>query len=545
MALDFRDTRLSTAFETLSRHSGLNFAFDRDVRTDSRLTLSLRHANVDEALRLLLELQQLERKWLTPNTLLIYPATPAKKREHQDLQTRSFYLNSADPKQVQTLLRDMLKTRDLAIDERLNLVVMRDTPEAVDLAERLVAGVDRPDAELTVELELIEVSSDFGSELGIDWPASIQRGLPGGATQMPWGSGRELISSVANPALAAHLRSDRRYATLLANPRLRLRNRDKSSLVLGSKLPVFSSIAGPNIGLTTSISYQDVGLKLALQAQVLPDGEIVISLDMDLKHLLGEVRSAGDPPATAYRIGQRSTSTVVRLRDGETQLLVGMIGEDERAQARGLPGLSRLPLLGRLFGVAEDTRNRGDIVLLLTPRLQRAAPLPDAALLTLHSGRDADPAATSLRLRRGVVAASTAAAAAEAADPAAPAPEAADGEYGADAEPSVEIQTGGSAKIGEALSVSLHNKSKHLLRGELRYDLSLFAPDEAGNAPNTGSLPFELPPLGQVSLPLRVRSGAAGVVSMLEVVNLQGKNAAGEALSVQLEGSGEVTIRAE
>lgn len=553
LALNFRDTRLSAVFETLSRHSGLNFVFDQEVRTDTRLSLSLRHASVDEALRLILGLQQLDQKWLTPNTVLIYPATPAKQREHQELQTRSFYLNSADPKQVQAMLRGLLKTRDLVVDERLNLVMMRDTPETVALAEQLIAGLDRPDAELLVELELLEVASSQGSELGIDWPGSVQRGLPGDAARVPWGAGRELLSSIANPALVARLRADRELATLLAKPQLRLRNRDKSRIELGGKLPVFGSSASPDIGVTTNISYQDIGLKLALQPQVQSDGEVVLKLDLELSYLLAEVRSGGNPPATAYRIGQRSASTVVRLHDGETQLVAGLIGDSDRQTARGLPGLSGLPVLGRLFGVGEDSRSKSDIVLLITPRLLRLAPLPGPELLRLASGRDADPGAASLRLRRGVVAASGA----PSGGGAEPAPETAaeagvDGKEASseadnevDSEAVAELQTSGSAAVGETLSVSLHNKSPHLLRGELRYDLSLFAPAEGGAAANTGSVAFELPPQGQLSLPLRVHSGAAGVSSMIEVLNLRGRNAAGDAVPARVEGDGQVEIRAE
>ncbi|MGN6829222.1 secretin N-terminal domain-containing protein [Paucibacter sp. M5-1] len=549
LALNFRDTRLGAVFETLSRHSGLNFVFDQEVRSDTRLSLSLRHASVDEALRLILALQQLEQKWLTPNTVLIYPATPAKRREHQELQTRSFYLNSADPKQVQALLRGLLKTRDLVVDERLNLVMMRDTPETVALAEQLIAGLDRPDAELLVELELLEVASSQSSELGIDWPSSLQRGLAGDVSRVPWGAGRELLSSIANPALVARLRGNRELATLIAKPQLRLRNRDKSRIELGGKLPVFGSSASPDIGVTTNISYQDIGLKLALQPQVQSDGEVVLKLDLELSYLLAEVRSGGNPPATAYRIGQRSTSTVVRLRDGETQLLAGLIGDSERQTARGLPGLSGLPVLGRLFGVGEDSRSKSDIVLLITPRLLRLAPLSGPELLRLASGRDADPGAASLRLRRGVVAASGAPSGGGAElVPETAAEASADGngvDSEADSEAVAELQTSGSAAVGETLSVSLHNKSFHLLRGELRYDLSLFAPAEGGAAANTGSVAFELPPQGQLSLPLRVHSGAAGVSSTIEVLNLRGRNAAGDALPARVEGDGQVEIRAE
>ncbi|MBW8760829.1 MAG: secretin and TonB N-terminal domain-containing protein, partial [Burkholderiales bacterium] len=137
VSLEFRDAPLRTVFEALGRGAGVNFVFDKDVKADARVSLYLKDVSVDEAMRVVLSTQQLERKLLNDNSVLIYPNTPQKQREHQELVTRSFYLNNADVKQAQALVRMMAKTRDLFVDERLNLLVARDTPEVIAMIEQL------------------------------------------------------------------------------------------------------------------------------------------------------------------------------------------------------------------------------------------------------------------------------------------------------------------------------------------------------------------------------------------------------------------------
>ena len=138
ITLDFRDMPIRQVFDLIARIAGVNFVFDKDTRTDTRITIFVRDTSMDEVMRLILTTNQLERKLLNDNTLLIYPDTPAKAREYQELVTRSFYLANADVKQAQTLIRTLVKSKDIFIDEKLNLLILKDTPNAVKLAERLI-----------------------------------------------------------------------------------------------------------------------------------------------------------------------------------------------------------------------------------------------------------------------------------------------------------------------------------------------------------------------------------------------------------------------
>ncbi len=179
MSLEFREAPLRTVFEAMGRGAGVNFVFDKDVRSDAKVTVYLKDVSLDEAMRVVLSSQQLERKLLNDRSVLIYPNTPAKQREHQELVTRSFYLNNADVKQAQALVRMMAKTRDLFVDERLNLLVARDTPEVIAMIDQLIASLDLPEPEVMLDVEVLEIQSDRGSAAGLNLGVQAQYGQPG------------------------------------------------------------------------------------------------------------------------------------------------------------------------------------------------------------------------------------------------------------------------------------------------------------------------------------------------------------------------------
>jgi tetratricopeptide (TPR) repeat protein len=166
VTLEFRETSMRNVFEAIARSTGINFVFDKDVRADLKVTLFVRNTTVAEVMRLILITNQLERSVLSDNTVLIYPNTAAKQREYKELVTRTFFLVNAEAKQVQNLIKTVVKTKDIYIDERINLIVMKDTIDAVRLAEQLVESVDVAEPEVMLEVEVLEVSSNKMKELG-------------------------------------------------------------------------------------------------------------------------------------------------------------------------------------------------------------------------------------------------------------------------------------------------------------------------------------------------------------------------------------------
>lgn len=397
VSLEFREAPLRSVFEALSRSSGVNFVFDREVKGDTRISVFLRGATLDEAMRVILGSHQLDRKLLNADTVLVFPATAAKQREHQELVTRTLYLAHADAKQAQNLVKTIAKVRDVFVDERLNLMVLRDTVEVVRLVERLVASIDLPDPEVMLDVEVLEVATDSLDALGLQWPEQVQFGLPGVNGAVELAQRGEFRASVANPAVVATLRGSAGSTNLLANPKIRVRNREKAKVHIGEKLPIFTTTATANVGVSASVSYLDVGLKLDVEPNIGLDNEVGIRIGLEVSNLLRTVN--GPSGSLAYQVGTRLTSTTLRLADGQTQVISGLINDEDRRTAAGVPGLSTMPLLGALFGLKTSSRNKTEVVLLITPRIVRNLLLPDAALSRMPAGNDASPGAFSTQIR--------------------------------------------------------------------------------------------------------------------------------------------------
>ena len=542
VTLEFREAPLRQVFEALARSSNINFVFDKDVRGDAKVTVFLRNVTLDEALRVILSTQQLDRKLLNESSVLIFPNTTAKQREHQELITRTLYLTNADVKQVQAMVRTIAKVRDIHIDERLNLMIIRDTPEVMKLVEKLIASIDLPDPEVMLEVEVLELASDKVDALGLQWPEQIQYGLLNSAGQLfsgqvPLNQVNQFRGSIANPGLVATLRGTSGNANLLANPKIRVRNRDKAKVQIGQKVPVFTTTTNftGSTSVAASVSYLDVGLKLEVEPTVQLDNDVVIKVSLEVSNLIRQVTGPGG--TTAYEIGTRQTSTSLRLNDGETQILAGLINDEDRRSAAGLPGLSSLPILGRLFGVQTDTHNKTEVVLLITPRIVRNLALPDAALTRLASGTDAAPGAFSSLLRASGTAGVGLSGAVAPPAPFSPA-------AAAQAEAVLRFDVTPQVSAGGTVSISLKNESGLTVKGELDYDASKLTPAQPGIGAPTGRIPVELGPRGEKVVLLRALPAANGQVLNIGLSGLTASGLNGETAAVRLDGTGLLTVDA-
>jgi general secretion pathway protein D len=388
VTLEFKDANIRSVFEVIGRTTGVNFVFDKDVRPDLRTTIAVRNTTVEDAIKLILLTSQLERRVLNDNTLLIYPNTPAKQKEYQELVVRSFQVANADVKQMMNLVRTVVKTRDLYIDEKLNLLVMKDTPEAVRLAEKLIETQDMADPEVTLEVEVLEVSNNRLKELGVRFPDRVTFQDPatvGAAAAVMRASG-PLVGFVATPAVTLNLRQQDGYANVLANPRIRVKNREKAKIHIGDRVPVITTTSTANVGVSASVNYLDVGLKLEVEPTIHLEGDVGIKVGLEVSNIVREVPTTGG--GLAYQVGTRNAATVLRLRDGETQVLAGLIQDEERSTANRVPGVGDLPVLGRLFSSNLDTRGKTEIVLLITPRVVRNLARGDNVMAEFHSGTE-------------------------------------------------------------------------------------------------------------------------------------------------------------
>jgi general secretion pathway protein D len=380
ITLDFRQAPLSTVLEAVTRGSGVNFILDRDVRQDSRVTVFLRAVSVEDAIDLIANSHQLARRIIDTETVLIYPNTQEKHREHQEQLIRVFHLANADAKATASLLRTILRIKEPFVDDRANMIVLREPTEIITLAEKLVALHDVPDAEVMLEVEILEIKSTRLTELGINYPSSFSLtplGASGSSSALTLRDLRDLNSSrvgVGVPSLLINLRREVGDVNILANPRIRAKNREKARVLIGDKVPVITSTATATGFVSENVSYLDVGLKLDVEPIVNPDDDVAIKLGLEVSSIANAVRTATG--TLAYQIGTRNASTVLRLRDGETQLLAGLISNEDRTNANRVPGLGDLPLAGRLFSSQKDDFQRTELVLAITPRILRSAPRP-------------------------------------------------------------------------------------------------------------------------------------------------------------------------
>lgn len=394
ISLDFREASLRTVLDVVTRHSGINFVLDKDVRADVRVTVLLRQAKVEDALDLITASNQLAKKVVDPRTIAIYPNTPEKQREYQEQMVRVFSLVSSDAKGAAAFLKAMLKIRDPFVDERSNMLALRDSPENIQLAERLIAVFDTPEPEVLLEVEVLEVSSTRLTELGVKIPSSFSFSPipPAGATSITLGNignmGRNNVGiSLGNVLI--NLRREVGDVATLANPKLRVRNKEKAKIMIGDKIPVIAATTGTGGFVAETVTYLDVGLKLDVEPVVYVDDEVAIKVGLEVSSLGTAIKTSSG--SVAYQIGTRNASTLLRLQDGETQLLAGLISKDERSTASRVPGLGDLPVLGRLFSSQLDDGKRTELLLAITPRILRNVKHLNASESELWVGTDVNP----------------------------------------------------------------------------------------------------------------------------------------------------------
>src|SRR5579859_1928271 len=425
ITIEFKDVSLKQVFEVLAHGSGLNFLFDKDVKTDQHTSIFLKNSTIEAAVRFVLLTNQLDSQVMDGNTVLIYPNNAAKQKDYQELDVRTFYLANAEAKTVANTLKTILKVKDIAVDEKLNMIVLRETPDAIRMAEKLVAVEDVADPEVMLDVEVLEVQRNWLQDLGVQWPASATvtptplgtavgtntstgtgtgtgTGVTGSSTSnstsilslhdLAHQTSRSLGVSLGGATANANVQDS--HAKLLTNPRIRVRNHDKAKILIGERVPNITSTATSTGFLSQSVSYIDVGLTLNVEPTIYLDDNVGIKLSLEVSSIINTITT--QTGTTAYEIGTRNATTALRLKNGETDVLAGLIGSTERTSGNKLPGLGELPVLGRLFGATTDDDEKTEIVLAITPHLVRNLQRPDAANAVFNSGTE-----TSLHAGQG------------------------------------------------------------------------------------------------------------------------------------------------
>ncbi|WP_050407192.1 secretin and TonB N-terminal domain-containing protein [Massilia sp. NR 4-1] len=413
--LEFRDASLKFVFDALSRTTGINFIFDREVKPEQRVTVSLKQTALDDAIDVILSTSQLEKKILNSTGVLIYPSTPAKLREYQDLMVKAFYLANVEAKQAANMLKTVLKLKDVYVDDKYNLLILRESAETIVLAEKLINLQDLEEPEVMLEVEVLEINRSRLLNLGVQWPGQltvaplqVNPATGGSGTSGTTGSTpatmkisdlKSLNSSVLGitvPTAVMNLQKTDGDANLLANPRIRVRDREKAKILIGDKVPVVTTTSSANF-VSENIQYLDVGLKLEVEPDIHLRDEVGLKLALEVSSLVSSVKT--NSGSLAYQIGTRNFNSALRMKDGETQILAGLINDQDRSSANKLPLVGDLPVLGRLFGSQSDTRNKTEIVLSITPHLIRNIQRNEPAAEAFWSGTEATLRHRPLQLR--------------------------------------------------------------------------------------------------------------------------------------------------
>ena len=411
VSLNFTSQPLVSIFDAIHRLTGLNFVFDRDVNQTASASISASRTTAEDAINLLLASQQLNKKMLDPKTFLIYPARAEKDRIYRDLVVRTFFLSYADPKQVGAYIKQMFKPREVLVDERLNAVIVRDGLDTIGPIENMVQTLDLPQSEVTMDVTALEVSRNDLRNLGIEYPGnmgvSVARGEPvveprnGSSGTIPLNNLLNLSRGdirVTSPELTLNMLESSGNTEMLANPRVRVRNREKATVTIGERVPVVTTTSINGVGTTESINYQDVGLKLEIEPIISLHDEIDIKVSMDVSNVIREEKTRTG--LIAYVIGTRNIDTTLTARNNEMQIIGGLIRRLDFDRQSGLPWVSRIPILGQyFFGSKNRSNENSEIVLLIRPRIERNLELPASQISTFMSGTEARPGDESLQLR--------------------------------------------------------------------------------------------------------------------------------------------------
>jgi general secretion pathway protein D len=359
ISIQFKDASLRQVFDVIAKTSNLNFVFDKDVKADQRTSISLKDSTIEMAVHFLLVTNQLERQVVGDNTVLIYPANAGKSKEYQELVVKTFYIASGDAKLIANSLKTIFKLRDVVVDEKLNLIIMRDSREVIRLAEKLIQLQDQPEPEVMLDVEILEIKTSRLLELGVTWPSSLTLtplSLPTGAglTIADLRSLGDSNIGITTPTVTLNANKKDGATNILANPRIRVRNREKARVLIGEKVPQITSTISSGVGgfASESVTYVDVGLTLNVEPTIFLNNDVAIKVALEVSNLLGQVQTKSG--SVAYQIGTRQASTLLQLRDGENQVLAGLINNEDRSNGDKVPAMGDIPLLGRLFGKTKD-----------------------------------------------------------------------------------------------------------------------------------------------------------------------------------------------
>ncbi|HEY3886656.1 MAG TPA: secretin N-terminal domain-containing protein, partial [Vicinamibacterales bacterium] len=385
----------SAVFKAVAKFANINLIFDPAFR-DEPLSIDLRNSTLADALTALTASTHTFYRLTAPRTVTIVPDTAAKRREYEESVVQTFYLSNADIKETVDALRVVLDIRQISSITATNAITIKDTPERIAAAARLISAIDKARPEVVIDVELLEVDRTTLQEYGLQIASPNEPGISGSADVNNSSFSLQNLNNLTAsnvllagiPALYYRLLKDNTGTRMLANPHLRASEGVPATARFGDQVPVpittFAPIAagGVNTQPITSYTYQNIGVNIEITPRTHHDDDVTLALKIQISDLEGT--GFGGLP----EFGNREIDTTIRLKDGETNMLAGLIRDDERTELAGVPGLSDVPVVGRLFAKNHKDTDQTDIILTLTPHIVRVLDLSETDLRPFRLERD-------------------------------------------------------------------------------------------------------------------------------------------------------------
>ena len=419
ITLKFKDAKIKDVFNILTQLSGINFVFDEGIK-DSPVSIYLENASFQQALDLLTNMNKLSTKNLNETTVLVFMNSPEKSKQYDDLVLRTFHLNYMDAKKAINLIRTMIQVRKVYVNEDSNSIVVRDTEDVVGVVEKILDANDMPEAEVVLDVEVIEVSDKNAENIGLLLSNyNVQLGafsgndlmatsLTSATTIIPAGSvqsttaaagpsnlvraftARGIGGFVTVPNATFNLGKTLAKGEVLSNPKIRVKNKEKAKFNVGTRVPITTTTMN-GVQSQVNVQYVDVGVKVNAEPTIQLNNEISIKLNLEVSSILTKEKVGADGLTTVVTIGTRNIETVLSLKDNETSIIGGLIQRSDSNDKTKLYLLSDIPLLGPLFTNSNSSKDKTELMLAITPRLVRGIPVPLPGLASFGSGKEDHP----------------------------------------------------------------------------------------------------------------------------------------------------------
>jgi general secretion pathway protein D len=379
------ETPVKEIYKALGNAFGINVLFDQAVK-DDRIAIELKDVTAQQALERLMQAANHFYKALDEHTIIVVPDNPQARRDYEDLVIRTFYLSNGDAEQVTNVVRTMIEARNVFPLKALNAITIRDTADKVRIAEKIIEANDKARAEVVVDVELLQIDLDkqrdigavvtgLGGTLSATTPVDSKGNvLPGNLDTLRGIRSANLVFTI--PSIAYNLVKTVGNTQTLANPELRISEGEKATLHIGQRVPVpvttfTTGVQNGTLGSlpATSFQYQDIGIKVSIEPRVHHNGEVTLKLAVEVSDIAAAATTQDLPS-----FNTRTIEATIRLKDGETNFLAGLIQETEGTTSQKTPFLGDVPLLGRLFTKDHSSRHRTDLMLTMTPHIIR---MPD------------------------------------------------------------------------------------------------------------------------------------------------------------------------